>query len=661
MTLLLSAEAGIAPKRLAVIPLQSHADVYSLPHELEIHGVTDSTVTIAAPDDELAHLRALGYSPRVALADYQAWVDSILLGYRSYAQVCSTMYALADSYPLICRLDTLGFSVQNRAILAMRVTDNPQNEEAKPEFRIVGPHHGDEKIASEIALSFLQYVLTSYDTSTAIRNLVDSTELWVIPVFNVDGHVANNRTNANGVDLNRDYGYRWNAAGNSSGPFSQPETRLLRQHDLENNISMEFAYHSAAAYVNYLWDNHPSDPPDSGLIASLAQQYADSTYGSGTTQLEPINGYAWYEADGTCQDASFGLFGNIAYTIETDQPGAQAKIDSICVANRRGLLAMIQAARCGAAGVVRDSLTRSPLFARISFDSPLRWDCYTDPGMGDFHKPLPAGRYTLTAHAQGYLPKTISDVMVPAGGTATADFDLVPDTLGSIYVEELTWTNRADPGEIMPTTSIFALGAPDGNGFPLGRRGDVCLSAGRGRKISNLPGDDITVFDSDSMADGYWLYAASDWTGPWTGLGHSNGTASFDLGSAGLDSARYLRIVCDSSSSPSDPEAGLDLDAVSYRSSPAGISSPSAFVPHPSALRLFPNPASRFLYVSLPPACRRLEIIDITGRPLKCYARGAMELTFSQIPVAGLAPGVYVVRVETAAGASQRKFIVNRQ
>jgi hypothetical protein len=659
---------------MAVIPLSNHAEVYSLPRGLEIHGVTDSTVSIVATDDELAQLSALGYSPIITLNDYQTWADSVLLAYRTYAQVCSTMAALAGDYPLICRLETLGFSVQNRAILMMRVTDNPQVEEAEPEFRIVGPHHGDEKIATEITLSFLQYVLASYDTSTSIRNMVDSTELWVIPIMNVDGHVANNRANANGIDLNRDYGYRWSGMGNSPSPFSQKETRLVRQHDIDNNTAIEFAYHSAAAYVNYLWDNHPADPPDSGFIETLARQYADSTYGSNTTRLDPINGYDWYEVDGSCQDASFGLFGNVAYTIETEQPSPQAKIDSICVANRRALLGMIRASRLGVNGVVRDSLTGSPLFARISVDSPLRWDCYTDLVLGDFHKPLPAGTYTLTAHAQGFLPKTVTGVVVPVGRTADADFDLVPDTFGNIYVEEMTWLNNGDPGpnKVMPTTtSIFALGAPDGRYFSLGRRGDVCLTAGRGRAITNVSGNDITVFDSDSVADGYWLYAGNDWAGPWTNLGHANGTHSFDLGSAGLDSGHYLRIVCDSTGSSSDPKAGLDLDAVSYRSSPAGIGSGPTFHIPPSILpAVFPNPASRVLHIAVPRDCRRLEIIDIAGRAVKCYALAGGLAPHGDCPQsryaidvasAGLVPGVYLARFETAAGTSEHKFVVARK
>jgi hypothetical protein len=392
----------------------------------------------------------------------------------------------------------------------------------------------------------------------------------------------------------------------------------------------------------------------------LAQQYADSTYGSGTTLLEPINGFDWYEVDGSCQDAGFGLFGNFAYTIETQRPhqSQQTQIDSICVANRRALLGMIRACRQGVSGMVRDSLTGAPLFARISVDSPLRWDCYTDQALGDYHHLLQPGTYTLTAHAQGFLPETVTDVVVTAGGTATADFDLAPDTSGRVYVEEMVWLNHGDPNMVMPTTSIFALGAPDGRCFSLGQKGDVCLSAGRGRTIRNLPGNDITVYDSDSVADGYWLYAANDWTGLWNRIGHANGTASFNLDPSGLDSARYLRIVCDSTGSPSDPKAGLDLDAVAYATARHPIRQPLTADTYPVSTFLS-NPVGRVLHVTLPAGSRNLKIIDIAGRTVKCYPTGGNPRQYTvDTEAAGLAPGVYLAEFETATGASRHKFVV---
>jgi hypothetical protein len=423
---------------------------------------------------------------------------------------------------------------------------------------------------------------------------------------------------------------------------------------------MEFAFHSAAAYVNYLWDNHPADPPDSGLIIALAEQYADSTRGSHTTQLDPINGYDWYEVDGSCADAAFGLFGSLAYTVETDQPVLQAEIDSICIANRRALLGMVSACRQGASGLVRDSVTGTPLFARVTVDSPLRWDCYTGGRTGFYHHPLEPGAYTLTAHAQGYLPKTFGGVLVSPGGTASANFDLVPDTANRTCLEEMVWLTHGDPNMVMPTASVFALGEPDGRSFSLGVRGDVCLSAGRGGAVRNLPGPDISVYDADTVQDGYWLSVGDDWSGPWTVLGHAYGSASFDLSAAGLDSCRYLRITCDSAGSYLDPAAGLDLDAVTYGVASAPTRQPalSALDSSPELL-LWPVPARSWLNLVAPAHCGCLKILDISGRAVESYplAGGRSRL---RIGLAGLVPGVYVARLETATGASNRRFIVTR-
>jgi protein MpaA len=57
----------------------------------------------------------------------------------------------------------------------------------------------------------------------------DGIDLWVIPDLNPDGHAADTRGNAHGVDLNRNFPWHWRRleGGYYSGPrpFSEPESR----------------------------------------------------------------------------------------------------------------------------------------------------------------------------------------------------------------------------------------------------------------------------------------------------------------------------------------------------------------------------------------------------------------------------------------------------
>lgn len=652
--LLIAVALGREPVQLLEIRVPRHEVVYDLPKSLNVENATDSTVVILADARGRELLTRAGYPIRTLVPDYQAWLDSVLQNYLTYAEVCSVMRLIAASHPAVCRLDTIGFTVLDRPVLAMRVTDQPSVEEPEPEFRVIGAHHGDEKISTAVALEFLRFLAESYDTSSAVRDLVDSREIWVIPILNADGYVANSRSNANGVDLNRDYGYKWYGQGGSPSPFSQRESRAIRAHGLDNDIVLEYAFHSAAAYVNYLWDNHPADPPDSNLILALARQYADSTYGSATTRLTPINGYEWYAVYGSCQDANFGTLGNVAYTIETRQPSARPQIDSICVANRRALLGMLERAANGVSGTVRDSLTGLPIPARIAVTAPAGWPVYADPEVGDYHKLLPAGTYAVSAHVQGYSPKTVAGVVVPENGAVTVDFSLCPDTGATRYIEALVWLHHADPMHVIATSSYHLFGPPDGLAFSLGRLGQICLASGR-TPIRDQPGNDITVFDQDTVADGYWLHAASDWGGPWSNCGHATGTADFDLAAAGLDSAGYLRIVCDSTGLNSDPCAGLDLDAVAFRTPRTETWTAPAVVRHS---RVWPNPITAQTPLRLAPGTH-LKIIDSAGRLVEC-CRVPAETDRFEFLARNLKPGVYLAIAQSPGGTAVRKLVVTR-
>jgi hypothetical protein len=80
-----------------------------------------------------------------------------------------------------------------------------------------------------------------------------------------DGDGLSNEDWIGGVDLNRNYGYQWNAkcqSGSSnpvdedfrgSSPFSEPETQAIRDLALQNNFSYALSFHSGTEVVLHPW------------------------------------------------------------------------------------------------------------------------------------------------------------------------------------------------------------------------------------------------------------------------------------------------------------------------------------------------------------------------------------------------------------------------
>jgi predicted deacylase len=108
--------------------------------------------------------------------------------------------------------------------------------------------------------------------------------LYIVPLANPDGFAAgtdrvNGRLNANAVDLNRNWDYQWQMTAThgswpvSAGhtPFSEPETRALRDFIVERRMDAVVFYHSAFAAIF----------PGAGITTShtveLARLLADAT------------------------------------------------------------------------------------------------------------------------------------------------------------------------------------------------------------------------------------------------------------------------------------------------------------------------------------------------------------------------------------------------
>jgi len=112
----------------------------------------------------------------------------------------------------------LGRSVQGRPIPAVRLGD----PNGRLKAAVVACIHGDEPGGLRVVEALHKSLLPP------------GLDLWLLPDMNPDGHAANRRVNAHGVDLNRNFPWKWKHSGRRGnakygGPaaLSEPESRAV--------------------------------------------------------------------------------------------------------------------------------------------------------------------------------------------------------------------------------------------------------------------------------------------------------------------------------------------------------------------------------------------------------------------------------------------------
>jgi len=131
----------------------------------------------------------------------------------------------------------LGRSVEGRAIRALRVG----SARARVSVMVVGAVHGDEP-AGKAVVARLRRARPRRGTA-----------LWLVDDANPDGSAARTRQNAHGVDLNRNFPYRWSPQDgvyeSGPGPASEPETQALMRFIERERPRITVWYHQALEIV----------------------------------------------------------------------------------------------------------------------------------------------------------------------------------------------------------------------------------------------------------------------------------------------------------------------------------------------------------------------------------------------------------------------------
>ncbi len=185
--------------------------------------------------------------------------------YKSYQQTCEFLAECVKKYPDIIKIESIGKTWEDRDILLATISLNVENANLKPAMLYTGTVHAREWIGNELAVSFIDFLLSNYSSNPKVLKTLTKNTLYIVPCLNPDGfeysrtHFSfwrkNRRNNGDGtygVDLNRNFsiGYQKSkdtASNVYSGPkpFSEPETTAMKAFvDSRENITIALDYHS---------------------------------------------------------------------------------------------------------------------------------------------------------------------------------------------------------------------------------------------------------------------------------------------------------------------------------------------------------------------------------------------------------------------------------
>lgn len=442
--------------------------------DIDVDGVYDTWARVYVVPEEIEKLSGLGFAltalpsttePPPEVPFTPAAPSAVPTTYHTYETLTSELQQIATANPAITRLYSLGLSVQGRTLWMMKISRNPDVEENEPEVRYIASMHGDEVVGKEMCVNLIHLLVDGYGIDSRLTALIDQTEIWILPSMNPDGTALVQRYNANNVDLNRNFPDQF------TNPVDSPagraiETQAVMNWGYAHSTNLSANLHGGSLVANYPYDGTASGAsvyslaPDDALWESVARTYADRNLPMKASNSDAsfingvCNGADWYNINGGMQDWNYVWRGGKELTLElsTVKWPSGSQLPQFWEDNREAMLSYLERAREGLSGIVRDATTGAALPATIHVVGNVR-DTFTDPDVGDYHRMLLPGSYSVDVSATGYSKARFDDVVISASQAATRlDVELSPlavnlQPVGNSVLDGGAGNGALDPGE----------------------------------------------------------------------------------------------------------------------------------------------------------------------------------------------------------------------
>ncbi|MFE0775345.1 M14 family zinc carboxypeptidase [Streptomyces sp. NPDC058861] len=342
--------------------LEAGADAHELTERVPAKG--SATVELFLTGAQAGQLRGQGVElAEHALSDgaekrVAAAGDGVFRPYGGPGGLKQEILDTARTHPGLTKAVSIGKTLKGQDILALKISKGAgrSKDGSKPATLYMSNQHAREWITPEMTRRLMHHYLDGYGKDERITRIVDTTELWFVLSANPDGYDHTHADPANrqwrknlrdndgdgrtgpgdGVDLNRNFAYKWGYDNEGSspdpadetfrgeGPMSEPETRAIDAFQKRIGFAYGINYHSAAQLLLYgVGWQVATDTPDDVALKALA----------GTPENSAVPGYRpqvsseLYTTNGEADGHAANVNGMQMFTPEMSTCATASRVD----------------------------------------------------------------------------------------------------------------------------------------------------------------------------------------------------------------------------------------------------------------------------------------------------------------------------------------------
>ncbi|XP_004081139.1 carboxypeptidase B [Oryzias latipes] len=266
--------------------------------------------------------------------------------YNTWDTVLSWINSIASSNPSLVSKQVIGNTFEGRPMTLLKL--GKSSGTTKPSIFLDCGIHAREWISPAFCQWFVKEALETYGSDSQMTSLLDQMDVYVLPVFNIDGYEYSHTTNRMwrktrsklsgssclGTDPNRNFDAGWCTVGASSNPCSEtfcgstPESEIevknvadfIRKN--KSSIKAYLTIHSYSQLLLFPYSYSYNLAADHSELMSVAQgASAALTSLYGTRYTSGPGASTIYLAAGGSDDWAYDLGVKYSYTFELRDTG----------------------------------------------------------------------------------------------------------------------------------------------------------------------------------------------------------------------------------------------------------------------------------------------------------------------------------------------------